>query len=114
MWLIEVGVFQKPQLHKHFNVWHHKMKTLQNKILSYDNWAQPWKFYEFILADNEMSLTDSELFKEIWKKASDFNLWKNGDLTIGTEASHRFIKDNYHLSDETVIPIVRAISYQWK
>ena len=90
------------------------MKDLQSTILSFDNWTQPWTFYEFISSDKELMLTDLELFKEIWTNANDFELWNFSDLTLGCKASHKFIKDNFSLTNETVAKIVRAISYQWK
>jgi hypothetical protein len=90
------------------------MKDLQTTILSFDNWAQPWKFYEFVINDKELIFTDVELFKEVWNRASDFKFWNFNDLTLGCKASHKFIMDNYDLADEAVVAIVRAISYQWK
>ena len=96
------------------SVGRHTMKDLQSTILSFDNWTRPWMFYEFISYDKELSSTDLELFKEIWTKASDFELWNFSDLTLGCKAAHKCIKDNFSLTDETVAKIVRAISYQWK
>jgi hypothetical protein len=90
------------------------MEDLQTAILSFDNWTEPWTFYEFISSSREITLTDLELFHEIWTKASDFNLWNFKDLALGCKTSYQFIQDNYHLTEETANKIVRAISYQWK
>jgi hypothetical protein len=89
-------------------------KDLQAFILSFDNWNEPWTFYEFISSSSELNLSDLELFREIWTKASDFNLWNFKDLALGCKSSCQFIQDNYNLTEEIADKIVRAISYQWK
>jgi hypothetical protein len=90
------------------------MKTLEDKILSFNNWSKPWTFHEFVSSDK--TLTDSELilFNEIWTKAGDFEWWNNSDLILGCKASHTFISKNYKLKDATIDNVVRALSYQWK
>ncbi len=42
------------------------MKSLENKILNFNNWSQPWAFKKTV----EQGLNEEELtlFKEIWKK----------------------------------------------
>ena len=90
------------------------MKTLEDKILSFANWTQPWKFYEFVTNDKILTDTEINLFNEIWKKAGDFELWNNCDLILGYKASQTFIAKHYNLTDESIANIVRALSYQWK
>ena len=90
------------------------MKDLQTAILSFDNWEEPWTFYEFISSNREITSTDLELFQGIWTKASDFHLWNFKQPALGYKTSYQFIQDTFHLTDETTNKIVRAISYQWK
>ena len=90
------------------------MKTLEQKILEFENWSQPWTFHDFIIADNTLSSVDLQLFKEIWKKAGDFQFWNNADLQLCAEKSRTFIADNYELGDQSIKNIVLALSYQWK
>jgi len=99
----------KPQ-----NVVRHFMKTLEDKILSFENWTQPWKFHEFVTNDKTLTEVELSLFNEIWTKAGDFELWNNSDLILGCKASQTFISENYNLKDATIANIVRALSYQWK
>ncbi|MFX0558685.1 hypothetical protein ACOCEA_17945 [Maribacter sp. CXY002] len=88
------------------------MKTLENKILRFDNWSQPWTFKESI----EQTLNESELtlFREIWLKAGNFELWNHSDLILGCKASQKFLEDNYSLSDKAIANVVRGLSYEWK
>lgn len=90
------------------------MKTLEDKILNFDNWAQPWTFHEFVSNDKTLTEPELSLFNEIWTKAGDFELWNNSDLILGCKASQTFISKNYNLKDTTITNIVRALSYQWK
>lgn len=92
----------------------HFMKTLEDKILSFDNWTQPWTFHEFVSSDKTLTEPELSLFNEIWTKAGDFELWYYSDLILGCKASQRFISENYNLKDTTIANIVRALSYQWK
>ena len=89
------------------------MSDIETKISNFNNWGQPWTFHTFVCSDQSISLKSIELFNEIWIKASDFELWHNDDLILGCRASHKFILDNYSLTDETIAKIVRAISYEW-
>ena len=90
------------------------METLENKIISFQNWSLPWTFYDFIISDKTLNESELNLFKEIWNTASDFELWNERDLTLGCEASRKYVTKNYNLSDIAVANIIRAISYQWK
>lgn len=90
------------------------METLEEKILTFDNWTQPWKFHEFVSRDNTLTELELSLFNEIWTKAGDFELWNNSDFILGCKASETFILENYNLKDATIAYIVRALSYQWK
>ncbi|UQB69982.1 hypothetical protein [Epilithonimonas zeae] len=90
------------------------MKTLENRILSFDNWEQPWTFCEFVFQDKTLNYNELNLFNEIWTKGGAFELWNDYDLVLGCKASHSFIADNYNLADKAIANIVRALSYEWK
>lgn len=90
------------------------MKTLEDKILSFDNWEQPWTFHEFVTNDKTLNESELKLFEEIWTKAGARELWNDYDLVLGCKASHSFIAENYNLADKAVAFIVRALSYDWK
>lgn len=90
------------------------MKTLEDKILSFDNWTNPWTFHEFISNDKTLTEPELSLFYEIWTKAGNFALWNNSDLNLDCKASQTFISKNYNLKDTTIANIVQALSYQWK
>lgn len=90
------------------------MKNLETIILSFDNWTQPWTFFDQICGDKNLNNDELKLFKEIWIKASDFKFWNYSDLAIGGKASHNFIKDVYKLPDAVISKIVNAIAYQWR
>ncbi|MGJ1286437.1 hypothetical protein ACR79P_21770 [Sphingobacterium spiritivorum] len=90
------------------------MKNLEDKIISFDDWSQPWTFHGFV-SDNKILSTDEvNLFNKIWKEAGDAELWKYSDLTLGCKASHTYIEKHYVLADKAIANIVRALSYEWK
>lgn len=88
------------------------MKSLETTILEFDTWEGPISFYESICA-SPISEIDLELFKSIWEKADNFELWKDLDLILGCKAIQSFIRDNYNLPDTAIAKIVRAVSYKW-
>ncbi|MDT0553708.1 hypothetical protein [Urechidicola vernalis] len=88
------------------------MKSLENKILLFDNWSKPWTFKKSI--EDTLNKNELNLFKEICIKAGDFQLWNYSDLLVGCSMCERFLKDRYELSDEAITNIVRALSYEWK
>ncbi len=90
------------------------MKTLEEKIIEFDNWSHPWKFHECIISDKTLSEAELQLFEEIWKRAGNFKFWDNADLSLCAQKSRTFIAENYELADQSVANIVRALSYQWK
>lgn len=54
------------------------------------------------------------LFKEIWEKASELDVWRQADLVLSCKATQIFIENNFNLSDKPTANLVRAISYEWK
>jgi hypothetical protein len=90
------------------------MNALENKIISFDDWTQPWTFYQIVSSDPTLSPIESAIFQEIWTRAGDPELWNNSDPILCAKASHNFIQSNYNLSDQAITTIVRALSYQWK
>lgn len=90
------------------------MTELEKVILAFDDWSYPWKFQEFVLSNNQLTESDKELFKDIWLKAGDIEIWNHSDLILGSKACHQYIKDNYDLSDNVIGLITRALSYSWR
>ncbi|MCA6437617.1 MAG: hypothetical protein IM600_17185 [Bacteroidetes bacterium] len=90
------------------------MKDLEKVILSFNNWSYPWKFQEFVLTSDKLSESDKEIFKDIWLKAGDIEIWNDCDLILACKACHFYIKNNYELSDNVVGLITRALSYSWR
>lgn len=90
------------------------MKNLENTILSFDNWLQPWTFCETILKSNALSVDESKKFEELWNKVSGVEFWRDYDLVLSCKASHSFIRENYELSDNAIAKIVRALSYNYR
>ena len=90
------------------------MKTLEDKILSFNNWSSPWTFYDFVCDEKTLSASEVNLFNEIWTKAGKFELWNDSDLALCSKASQAFILKEYNLKDEVAVNIAKALSYQWK
>jgi hypothetical protein len=90
------------------------MTDLEKVILTFDNWGQPWKFQEFVLASTQLSENDKEIFKDIWTKAGDIEIWNDCDLVLGCKACHNYIKENYNISDNVIGLITLGLSYSWK
>ncbi|WP_293915362.1 MULTISPECIES: hypothetical protein [unclassified Sphingobacterium] len=90
------------------------MKTLEDKILSFNDWSKPWTFHAFVLMDKALREDEVNLFNKIWTEAGDGELWKNQDLVSGCKASQTYIKKHYNLADKAVANIVIALSYEWK
>lgn len=92
----------------------HFIKKLEDRIVSFDNWSQPWTFYEFVSNDETLTELEINLFNEIWRTAGDFKFWNNSDLILGCKASQMFIAKQYDLTDKSITNIIRALSYQWE
>ena len=90
------------------------MKKLAQIILSFDNWTQPRTLYTFVLDSELLDENTKLIFKEMWEKANNFDIWNVSDLILGCKVSHKLLADNYDLEDNAIANIVRAISYQWK
>lgn len=90
------------------------MKDLEKVILTFNNWSYPWEFQEYVLNSKQLSNNDKELFKDIWLKAGDIEIWNHSDLVLGSKACHQYIKDHYDLSDNAIGSITRALSYSWR
>lgn len=88
------------------------MKTLEDKIMQFDDWSKPWTFKKSV----EESLTASELnlFKEMWLKAGSFELWNNSDLKSASETSQKYLKEHYSLSAQAIANMIRALAYEWQ
>ncbi|MDP1815362.1 MAG: hypothetical protein Q8K92_13015 [Leadbetterella sp.] len=90
------------------------MKSLEIKILEFDNWSQPWTFYEFVSSEKSLNISDLNLFNEVWTKAGAYEFWNNADLIQCCKASQTYISENYQLKNNVIRNIVRALSYRWK
>ena len=84
------------------------------KVISSFNSSHIWKFENYVLNNKNLSQEDKELFKEILKKAGDFQFWNYSDLTIGCSNSSDYIRNNYDLSEQVILKIVNALAYRWK
>ena len=91
-----------------------KLKNLENIILSFENWSQPWTFKETISKDPELSVDEAKIFDEIWTKTSSTEFWKDLDLVLSCKATQSFIRNNYNLSDDAIAKIVRALSFNYR
>ncbi len=78
--LVEYLCFDCPNTAKPRNVVRHFMETLEEKILNFENWSQPWTFYKFVSNDKTLKESELNLFNEIWTKAGGFELWNKCDL----------------------------------
>jgi hypothetical protein len=90
------------------------MKNLEDTILTFENWSQPWNFRETILKSSELTDEESTIFDQLWDKVSGLEFWRDYDLVLSCKASHSFIRENYELSDEAIAKIVRALSYNYR
>ena len=88
------------------------MTTLENKILQFDNWSQPWTFKNSV--EENLDGMELKLFREIWLQAGNFELWNHSELLLGCENSQTFLEENYSLSINAIANIVRAMSYEFK
>lgn len=92
----------------------HKMTALEKSISDYTDWSNPWKFFNYVIADTHLKSEEVQLFQKIWQEAGGSDLWNFEDLTSGCKKSKAFIIENYALNEFVIDQIVRAISYQWK
>lgn len=90
------------------------MSPLENSIMAFKNWSQPWTFYDAILNSSGLNEADKELFKTLWAKAADSAIWNHPDLAEASKSCVLFVKENYALSDDASAAIARALSYNWK
>ena len=90
------------------------MKTLDDVILSFDDWTHPWTFNEFVINSTSLTAQDKSYFNQIWTAAVDSHNWKNADLGLCSEiARNRLIKE-FSIVDKVTENIVRAAAYQWR
>ena len=89
------------------------MKELDDLISSFDEKNQPWEMTHYVLNSPDLDEHHKIFFKEIYKIAGDYNIWKGG-IEAGALNCHNFIKDRYKLSDKSASYIVNALAYDWK
>lgn len=90
------------------------MNNLSQVIESFAGLGKPWTFYEFVINNSQISEKDKDEFSNIYKNASEFELWNFSDLSEGAKNSTLYLKTNTQLSDEAIKRIVNAIAYEWK
>lgn len=90
------------------------MDNLSRVIESFADLGEPWTFYEFVMNNSQISEREKDIFSNIYKGASDFELWNFSDLSEGAKNSTLFLKTNTQLSDEAIKRIVNAIAYEWR
>lgn len=95
-----------------YSAWY--MTSLDAAILSFNNWSQPWGFYDYLLGSEMLLAKDKQLFLYIWTAALDKENWMDSDLTLGCKKAHHKIKVQFMLTDSAIDSVVRAASYQWK
>ena len=90
------------------------MDNISLIIESFNDWGKPWTFYEFVMHNSQISEKEKDEFSNIYKNASEFELWNFSDLSEGAKNSTLFLKTNTQLSDEAIKRIVNAIAYEWR
>lgn len=90
------------------------MDSVSLIIESFNDWGKPWTFYEFVMNNSQISEKEKDEFSNIYKDASEFELWNFSDLSEGIKNSTLFLKTNTQLSNEAIKRIVNAIAYEWK
>mgnify|MGYP000303419495 CR=1 FL=1 len=86
---------------------------LDTAILSFSQWEQPWEFGDTVAS--RLSPTDKMRFNAILEFANKQENWKHHDLEeccikAGTNLKSAFVD----VKDESIVAIVRAVSYQWR
>ena len=89
-------------------------QSLNNIILLFDNWSQPWTFKTFIINNTALNDDAKQLFELILATASDSNNWKDVDLILGCKITQNRLTKSFPLSEDAVAAIVRAASYEWR
>jgi len=90
------------------------MDNLSQVIESFGGLGKPWTFYEFVINNSQISEKDKDEFSNIYKNASEFELWNFSDLSEGAKNSTLYLKTNTQLTDEAIKRIVNAIAYKWR
>lgn len=89
------------------------MKHLEQAILDYTDWKQPWKLQESISRNSNLSETEKAHFMHLWQLANDEENWKD-DLVLCCKYSNIRIRQASNIDDRALGVIVRAASFQWK
>lgn len=89
-------------------------QPINDVILLFDNWSQPWTFKTFVNENSQLSDAEKELFKSIWNVASDSSNWKDCDLISGCKITQNRLMKFFSLSEDAITNIVRAVSYEWR
>lgn len=90
------------------------MDNLSQIIESFAGLGKPWTFYEFVMNNSQISEREKDEFLNIYKNASEFELWNFSDLSEGAKNSTLYLKTNTQLNDEAIERIVNAIAYEWR
>ncbi|AWG24758.1 hypothetical protein [Flavobacterium kingsejongi] len=87
------------------------MEHLENTILAFDHWENPWTFQKFVLS--HLDTDNRNVFNHYWTIATAAELWNHSDLILGCKACHKQLRKQTPLSDAAIAAIVRAVSYEW-
>lgn len=82
---------------------------------SFDQWAQPWKYIDTVLAHQELQDAETQLINKIWAEATSPKFWTGPSMRACEElVRHELIGSYSWLSTNAIDSLVRAASYEWK
>lgn len=65
-------------------------------IESFDNWLQPWTFYNSVITHTALGELEKNTFEAMWSNANDKSLWLNGTLQTCCIYAERVIALNFN------------------
>lgn len=84
-------------------------------IEGFTDWSAPWRFLEAVLTHGSLTEADRVLIRSVWADACNAAHWKEGDLSVGSDAADRALHGSFPwLSSLARSHFVQAASYEWK
>ncbi|RFM30110.1 hypothetical protein [Deminuibacter soli] len=83
-------------------------------IEAFNNWNQPWTFFDEVYHHPALSAGDRQWFAMVWHTAMDEKNWKHAALVDCVAETTSALQQAYPLSQAATDAVVNAAAYQWK
>jgi hypothetical protein len=88
---------------------------VNSAIEAFDNWHQPWTFYDSVIAYAEFGEIERNTIDAIWLQVCDKSIWLSGTIQECCMCIEKVISKNFPwLSVQARKQVINGAAYQWK